>query len=83
MCTNGMQLIIKLIKKATLLLENHNMHVANSEGEGMGGGCVFTLASSPGSNAGTGGKRELGIHCLRMRQKFNVIDVTSPYVTRL
>ena len=41
------------------------------------------LASSPGSNAGAGGKREPGIHCLRMRQKYTVNDVTSPYVTRL
>ena len=41
------------------------------------------LASSPGSNTGAGGKREPGIHCLRMRQKYNVNDVTIPYVTRL
>ena len=41
------------------------------------------LASSPGSNAGAGGKREPGIHCLRMRQKYNVNDVTSSCVTRL
>ena len=44
--------------------------------------CVL-LASSPGSNAGAGGKREPGIHCLRIRQKYTVNDVTSPYVTRL
>ena len=41
------------------------------------------LASSPGSNAGAGGKREPGIHCLCMHQKYNVNDATSPYVTRL
>ena len=44
---------------------------------------MLDLASSPGSNAGAGGKREPGIHCLRMRQKYTVNDVTSPYVTRL
>ena len=43
----------------------------------------YFLTSSPGSNAGAGGKREPGIHCLRMYQKYNVNDVTSPYVTRL
>ena len=40
--------------------------------------CVITgadVASSPGSNAGAGGKREPGIHCLRMRQKYTVNDV--------
>ena len=41
------------------------------------------LASSPGSNAGAGGKKEPGIHCLRMHQKYTVNDITSPYVTRL
>ena len=46
-------------------------------------GTTTNLASSPGSNAGAGGKREPGIHCLRMRQKYNVNDVTRPYVTRL